>query len=229
MALRLTIDRAIGAASDSRLSRRDLLVVLAVVHQVLAFSRLEDHVAVSQLAGVVYRKATSEVLPWERDRVAKSLRAAAVAGVIRYEPGVGRRSIALVGVVEAVKDQAELGSETQAEPDRVPLSTTQAESDRQSSRKASQFRRESQSVSALNPAPRGGHSEVFRIDPNYACARDEDQEHVETLAPFDREQAKTNVKAAREALQSGTATPLNARIAQGSPSVEERSEKVEQP
>src|SRR3954451_9168566 len=80
--------RALALATPSA-SRFELRVLNAVISLTALWSRLEDTVAVSQLAAIVYGIPPESVQGYQRDRTASALRALASRGVIGYRPGRG--------------------------------------------------------------------------------------------------------------------------------------------
>ncbi len=81
-------------------TRFELRVLSAVVSMTALFSRLQDRVAVSQLASIVYGNTADSVTGYQRDRVSAGLRALHRDAIIFYAPGKGRKSEALVGLPE---------------------------------------------------------------------------------------------------------------------------------
>jgi hypothetical protein len=91
--------RAAIEVANVRCTRFELRVLGAVIALTTSYSRLTDKVAATQIARYVYgpERATTSA---QRDRATKALRELADAGIVVYEPGRGRSSVATIGLPE---------------------------------------------------------------------------------------------------------------------------------
>jgi hypothetical protein len=113
-ATRDVIDRA----ARSKLTELDYRVLLAVVHLLTTWSRIEDHLGTKQLACIVYGiDSPAEPSGGQRRRVSRSLAKLARAGVLYTSPGKGRMARTIIRLETCFRDDTITGHE------RVPTRT----------------------------------------------------------------------------------------------------------
>jgi hypothetical protein len=107
--------RAIDAAVVEY-SRFELRVLLAALSLTALYSRLEDRVALVQVASIVYGIPTDSVRGFQRDRTATALRELAKHGVITYKAGTGRHAMAELGLPKTPQNACRDSKETHVDP-----------------------------------------------------------------------------------------------------------------
>lgn len=107
--------RAAIAGATVDCSRFELRVLLAVLSLTALYSRLEDRVALVQVAAIAYGIPVDSVQGFQRDRTAKALRSLAQRGVLEYEPGTGRHALATLRLPETRHEGYRVEAETQVD------------------------------------------------------------------------------------------------------------------
>jgi hypothetical protein len=92
----------------------ELHVLNAVMSLVASYSRLEDTVAIRQLAAVAYGKPANEVTGYERSRVSAALLSLAKRDIVVYWSASGRYPIPTIGLPKAIQTPPGCGIQSSA-------------------------------------------------------------------------------------------------------------------